>query len=382
VAPARRSSLDGDREADVAVLGAGLSGCAVALELARRGRRVVVLESGVVAPGGSHLGAVPTGLRVPYPDAVGRLGREGAREIWQVHRENHECLRELLRDLADDCGYRCAGGFLLAQERPEAAALAAGEDLLREDGFSGEFLDHYMLEARFAVRGFAGGYWSACDAEIDPDRLVGALARAAEELGALVHERSPVLELDLSSSGAEAVTARGRLRASMAVVALGANGRRFVPFLEGRIAAVESRLIDVESDPGHALPSPAALVGGRLLWRRVDDRLRVAAFDTAEAPPLDFDRFLSERLSSATPRVLWRGGGNASFSTDGLPFVGPLRGLPALTVCGHGTLGLSQALLSARWVSEALVTGRDPTPERFKASRDSGPTSAAAATSA
>jgi len=44
-------------------------------------------------------------------------------------------------------------------------------------------------------------------------------------------------------------------------------------------------------------------------------------------------------------------------------------GLNGVVACGYGTFGLGWAVLAAGWAVEALVSGRDPTPPRFKASR-------------
>ena len=363
--------LVGEREADVLVLGAGLTGCAAALELARRRRRVVVLEAGRVGGGASasDLGHVPTGLGLPYTEAVKRLGHAGAREVWEAHRENQVRLREFLSEVGDDCGYRAAGGFLLAADRAEARALADSEDLLRDDGFPGEFLDHYMLEARFDVRGFAGAYWSADEAEVDPARLVEALAGAAAAEGAAIHMASPVLDLELSSRGAEAFTAAGRARAPWAIVALDVQAPRLVPFLEGRVVPLDGLGLVLGTLEARALPSPARAHGGRVAWRAEDGSavLKVVGFGPRPAAG-ELEAFVGGGLGMAPQRLdQWRG--TAAASADGFPLVGALPGLPASAACAYGALGQAYALLAARWVADALLTGHDPTPARFRTGR-------------
>src|SRR5262245_33035041 len=151
---------------------------AVAWELARAGRRPLIVSGGPSPP---EIGLVASGPAVAYAEAALRLGRGAAREVWEVYREGHERLRSFVAGLAVDCGYRQDGAFLLAQDRRVGSLLAESEDMLREDGFAGEFLDHYMLEARLPLFGFAGGYWSADDAEVDAARLEHALRAAARE---------------------------------------------------------------------------------------------------------------------------------------------------------------------------------------------------------
>jgi glycine/D-amino acid oxidase-like deaminating enzyme len=361
-------------KADVVVLGAGLTGCLAAWELARRGRRPLVLEAAKIGSGATalDLGHVPTGPRLLYVDAVRRWGRQAAREAWEIQRENHDRLRELLAALGDDCGYSGRGGFVLAEDRAEAEALAESEDVLREDGFSGEFLDHYMLESRFGVRGFPGAYWCAEDAELDPRRLVTALAAAARREGAAIREGCPVLALESTASGVSAATEEGRFEAATAFVALEAATPGVVPFLKGWVTPLPAQWIDAGTDAAVVLPSPARTCGGEVAWRTTAAGVHVARFGGAvTGRPADerLEDFVTRHFARASARSGPRGTGLAGKSGDGFPFVGPVPGLNGVVACGYGTFGLGWAVLAARWAVDVLVSGRDPTPPRFRASR-------------
>ena len=181
-------------EADVAVVGSGLPALAAALELSRRGASVVVLGAAPAEERPVGLGLALLGPGRPYAQVARAIGRSEARLVWAAGCENHLRLRALVGEARRDCGYAPRGSFLLARERAEAALLAESEDMLHEDGFPGEFLDHYMLETRFDLSGFPGAYWAAEDAEIDGPLLLGALGEWARAAG-IGFEPGPVRAL-------------------------------------------------------------------------------------------------------------------------------------------------------------------------------------------
>ena len=371
---------------EVVVLGGGVTGCAAALALLGRGHKVIVLEPDVVEAGAPRAtaGHLALGTGSPYVEVVRRHGPEASREIWEAYREANERVAETVGDLADDCGYRKAGGFLLARSRAEAKALCTSEDLLREEAFGGEFLDHYLLEARFNVTGFTGAYWAEDEADLDACALHGALAAAVEARGGSIHEASPVRELVLHRGGAEAVTPGGRVRSPAAFVAEDGGAARMVPFLEGRIILedLQCALFDVKAEA--MIPSPGRVSGGDLFWRRTADGLNAGRFDaTGESSPGEgadpggeaeaaLDGFVASSFAGVSRRPKRRWTETIGTTPDGLPLVGPLPDLPAVAVCGHGRFGLALGLLAARWAAEALATGHDPTPARFRLGRPFG----------
>ena len=178
----------------------------------------------------------------------------------------------MLAGFPDDCGYRRRGGFLLASERTEGALLAESEDMLREDGFPGEFLDHYMLETRFALAGFAGAYWAQDDAELDAGRLADALREAAVERGAALAELGTVGHIATTPGGIEVDGDEGRVRAQQAVLAQDA----LVHLVGVAVTTVRGERVEADVQPGAPLPSPARTADGRFAWQMRGSDLRLA----------------------------------------------------------------------------------------------------------
>ena len=93
--PPERSRLSFDLDVDIAVVGAGLAGLTVALEAARLGASVAVLEGRHVGwnASGHQLGTVMPGYGLPIGDLIARVGFEDARELWALSREGAEYVR-------------------------------------------------------------------------------------------------------------------------------------------------------------------------------------------------------------------------------------------------------------------------------------------------
>src|SRR3954467_7643643 len=90
-----RSRLTFDLDVDIAVVGAGLAGLTVALEAARLGASVAVLEGRHVGwnASGHHLGTVMPGYGVPIGELIARIGFEDARELWSLSKQGAEYVR-------------------------------------------------------------------------------------------------------------------------------------------------------------------------------------------------------------------------------------------------------------------------------------------------
>src|SRR5213075_3237321 len=87
-----RARLSFDLDVDICVVGAGLAGLTVALEAARLGASVAVLEGRHVGwnASGHQLGTVMPGYGLPIDDLIARVGFDSTRELWALAREGAE----------------------------------------------------------------------------------------------------------------------------------------------------------------------------------------------------------------------------------------------------------------------------------------------------
>src|SRR5580698_10822148 len=95
VGDATRARLTFDLDADICVVGAGLAGLTVALEAARLGASVVVLEGRHVGwnASGHTLGSVMPGYSLPIGDLIARIGFDDTRELWSLSKQGADLVR-------------------------------------------------------------------------------------------------------------------------------------------------------------------------------------------------------------------------------------------------------------------------------------------------
>ena len=203
VPPEVRASLPGDREADVAVVGAGFTGLWTAYYLARAdpALRIVVLEAETVGFGAS--GRNGGWCSALFPVGRHRLARiAGADAARAMYRELERTVDEVGRAAAEegiDAQFHKGGTLTLATRPEHVAALRAMVDDERDGGATADdvrWLDAAEAADRVRSSPCLGGAFTPHCARLHPGRLVQGLAAAVESAGVAVHERTRVLRIE------------------------------------------------------------------------------------------------------------------------------------------------------------------------------------------
>src|SRR6202046_3780755 len=101
---------------DVAIVGAGLTGCTAALSLAKRGARVAVLEAETIGWGASSRngGMVPTGLKLGVNQLISLYGRKLTQRMYAASLETIDCVEKIVTEEKIDCDFSRCGHLEVA----------------------------------------------------------------------------------------------------------------------------------------------------------------------------------------------------------------------------------------------------------------------------
>ncbi len=209
--------LQGSARCDVAVVGAGILGLAIALALAGRGASVVVLEAADIGSGASGRNG---GLVVPSLPRIGpaqvreRLGDARGGRLLALVAGGADAVFATIRRHGIDCEAAQSGWLNPAHAASLVPAVAARVAAWQGVGARCLPLDAAETRCRMGSERFHGALFDPTGGHLNPLAYTRGLARAASAAGAVIHTRSPVTAMRQTAGGWTLATPSGELTAA------------------------------------------------------------------------------------------------------------------------------------------------------------------------
>ena len=375
-------AFDTDQRADVAIIGAGFTGLVAALDLARAGIRVSVLEAKQVGWGasGRNGGFCCLGGSMLEDAALDkRFGRQGRIDYRRTELAAVQFVDALIGELGLDVDRHSDGETVLAHRPKDVAPLKSHAAVLRENyGVEHDFIAAHAL----ADHGLAGPFHGALTIKagfgLNPRKYLGGLVAAAQKSGVTLYESSPVTSLDREAEGWALQIDGHILRADQVVFFNNAYSTENIPeWLAGRYLPSQSNVIvtrPLSQDELDAagwtsmqmaydtrnllhyfrlMPDNRFLFGmrgGVFTGRHAEQRARAKARK-------DFEQMFPAWRNVDTP---YGWSGMVCLARNMLPFVGPVPDYDGLWagMCYHGN-GVAMGSYSGALLAQ-LVQGKKP----------------------
>jgi glycine/D-amino acid oxidase-like deaminating enzyme/nitrite reductase/ring-hydroxylating ferredoxin subunit len=374
------AKLADDADADVVVVGGGITGLTAACLIAKAGKRVIVLERGRCAAADTgHTSAHVTMVTdTRLSDLVKGFGRTHAQAVWDAGLAAIAQIDDIVREHDIDAGFEWVDGYLHAplgndaSDQPEH--LKGDAELADELGFDAEYLESVPLLGRPGVR-------FADQVRIHPRQYLAGVAKALVALGGRIYEHSAADEF---CDNPRAVKANGhRVTCEDVVIAthnplVGFGGTASATLFQTKLALYTSYVI-----AGHVA---RGVVPDALWWDTADpyqflrvephrdhDLVIFGGEDHKTGQQEDTEacyRRLEGHLRKIVPTVelTHRWSGQVIETPDGLPYIGQSAD-HQYSATGYAGNGLTFGTLAGIMISDAVVGRSNPWSELFDPGR-------------
>jgi sarcosine oxidase, subunit beta len=360
--------MTGTERFEVAVIGGGAIGLAVAGELARAGvDRIVVLERELAVGQGSTARA-NGGVRAQFTSPVN--------VAFSLHSIAE--FERLQRDHGDLLSFHQTGYMFFTGTEEGEAQLRAARGLQRSLGVDTEWLEPEQIGRRaplVRVEGLRGGTFHARDGFLDPHGAVQVFRKQCRPDQVAIRSGTEVVGLRSESKSLTVAPSQGDLQARWVVNAAGPNARRVGEMLGVDVPVEPVRrnlaFARLPEEPPGLIPMCVDIDTGVLVRREVGGGYLIAYSNPGDRPGWDTsldpkfleelarligNRFPTLRDVPIDPRQCWAG--LYPETADHNAIVGPAPEAERFLLCvGFGGHGLMHAPAAGRAVAELITTG-------------------------
>jgi glycine/D-amino acid oxidase-like deaminating enzyme len=369
-----RPALKGAEDADAVIVGGGFAGLTTALELARAGRKVIVLDAKRVGFGASGRNGGIVSPAFSGGDAAirARVGDAAARALHRLSIEGVERLHSTITDLKIE-GAMVGQGLMSLRRFDRADDMKRHvEEFARDFGYEIRYLGRSELGEHLLSRRYFHALSDPFSFHIHPLRTLRGIAAEVERLGGQIYEESPATGQDTTGATKVITTAEGRVTARDAVFATGGYTGSLVPRLKRAILPIATYLMMSEEAPellAGAIRTRAAMYDDRRAgdyYRLVDDGRRLlwgGRITTRAAPPDGIVRELRREMVGAYPQLAdlkielaWSG--SMGYARHLMPQVGQM-GQGVWHITAFGGHGLNTTAIAGKVLAEAMLGESD-----------------------
>jgi glycine/D-amino acid oxidase-like deaminating enzyme/nitrite reductase/ring-hydroxylating ferredoxin subunit len=363
--------LNGKEKVDVIIIGAGMTGISVALQLKLAGKTVAVIDQHSIGTGESgHTTAhITEVLDTRYQKIQSDFGKRTATLVARACRSANEQIARWIEEWKIDCAYENVPGFLYTESRKDIGSLKKELTALQKVGLTAKW--EQTIPLPFETY---GGIRINNQAQFHPRKYLLALAKQIPGEGSHIFENTRALEIK-EGMPCHVVTEQGELFGHELVVATNTPSvNRF--FMHTKVAAYRTYAIAAPlerpplvkglywdtADPYHYIRNYEGvwIIGG-------EDHKTGMKTDTEECI-LRLAGYTRSHFSGKSISDKWSG--QIMDPVDGLPYIG-LNPASRHTyiATGFSGNGMTFGTLSGLLISDLILKRENPWSEIFSPKR-------------
>ncbi len=365
---------EGTLKTDICIVGGGLAGLTAALDLARAGRSVLLLEAQRVAWGasGRNGGFVSPGYATSLAAIERQTGRDQADELYRLTMEGVEIVRGNIESLAITEAAPSAGIMKVVRYDGGAGLQAVRDTQEKRFGRKLRYLGRDETRALLNSPKYHASLTADDSFHFHPLNYARALAREIVRLGGRIHEGSPVTSCELDGAVKRLKTAKATIEADQVLFTTGGYTGDVLPALRRAYIPIATYVLLTEAAPD--LIRQAIRIGTGVgddrragdYYRTVEGGSRIlwgGRITTRTTEPGDVAAILRHEMVTTYPQLAelkveaaWSG--LMSYARHLMPQIGQYR--PGVWYCtAFGGHGMNTTAIGGTVIAEAIRGASD-----------------------
>ncbi|MDI9313086.1 MAG: FAD-binding oxidoreductase [Hydrotalea sp.] len=363
--------LRGDKKCDVVVVGAGYAGLSAAIELARAGVNVMVVEQSKVGYGcsGRNGGQLIRGWHWEQKDIEKHYGKTVGDMAWAIGVDSAKLVKDRIKEFNIDADYKAGWNYAPITQKQDRYLQEVIEALAKRN-YTIKYHAKETVHKKLATSRYISFGEDKNSGHLHPLKLTIGYALAAKKLGAQIFEFTPAVDLDMDRG--IVTTPFGTITADTILLAGGAYlnwKRRLVKKLYRTVMPVGSYVVATEPLPDKLNPVLDDQAYCDLNWAldyfrmSADNRMLFggrATYSTLE--PQDVKSWMKPRMVKVFPqlkdvKIDYAWGGLIDITMNRMPDMGFLTD-KTIYVQGFSGQGVNMAPICGKILAETILAAK------------------------
>lgn len=366
-------------EAEVVIIGGGLTGILSAYLLAKEGKRVVLMEKGAIGHGatGYTTGFLTQYIDTDLADLMWMVGSEKAKLIIESHGAAMNLIEKIVKDEQIDCEFMRCDNVVFAGARKDGDARALADELeaIRMLGLVASIDPQKNLSFPNA-----GSLRIKHQAKFHPLKFLTGLVIAAQKAGATIYEHTEASGLETNENGVTIQTGNASIKATWVLSATyepfaepwGLYFRKslymdYVIELEVPKNSLPEETFEDTGNPYHYFRIDRAGEHGRIIVGGESHRRDIPV--SKEKSFIALETYVKKTFPLLSYRIVRRWYGATLEPIDGLAFIGPYKNEHTWYAFGFSGNGMTYAGIAAMMFCHAVIGKENPWREIYDVGR-------------
>lgn len=380
-------SLRSDIEADILIIGGGITGSLIAHQCMEEGYKTVLVDKREIANGSTSAttSMLQYEIDVPLYKLIDQIGEKGAVESYWACYHAIDKLGEIANQIKSDCGYKKKDSLYFAARKKDVSWLKLEFEARKKYGFPVTWLQSYEILEKYHLGNTCGGILSNQGGSMDAFCFTHDLLAYNHKRGLQIYDKTNIKKVLYYDEGVRAQTEYGNIIKANRIIYC--NGYESVDMIKDKFVDLLSTFAIV----GERYDGDQSYLKDILIWNTAkpyiymrttdDNRILIGGEDEKFINTSKRDRLLFKKqvkLEKQLERILPENDFRSDFvwagtfgeTKDGLPYIGTHPEFrSAYFVLGFGGNGITFSVMGMDLVSDMLKGQSHPLAEYFKFKR-------------